>query len=158
MLNALAESLIVHEVAHLYAAQERLAFPTRWLEEAFANYALVAVLGEFDPDGLRRLGSLAEAASLLDADLPSLATFEREFGEMDVVPSVLAELAITRGVYAAYALEGTAPLAKLAAAFRPGMRPRDADYELGRMLATRVHPAIAAIEGAFGHPRAGLAA
>jgi len=157
-LDALAESLIVHEVAHLHAAQAGLAFPTRWLEEAFANYVLVAVLGETDPDGLRRVGSLAEAASLLNEDLPALSTFERDFGEMDVVPSVLAELAITSGVYAAYAAEGTAPLARLAMAFRPGARPRDADYELGRMLATRVHPAIAAIADRFGNHRAEIAA
>ncbi|HKU84842.1 MAG TPA: hypothetical protein VJV77_00725, partial [Casimicrobiaceae bacterium] len=157
-LDALAESLIVHEVAHLHATQIGLNFPARWLEEAFANYVLVAVLGETDPDGLRRVGSLAEAASLLNEDLPTLATFERDFGEMDVVPSVLAELAITRGVYAAYAQEGTAPLARLAEAFRPGTRPRDADYELGRMLATRVHPAIAAIADMFSDRRAELAA
>ena len=153
-LDPLAESLIVHEVAHLHAAQAGLAFPTRWLEEAFANYVLVAVLGETDPDGLRRVGSLAEAASLLNEDLPALSTFERDFGDMDVVPSVLAELAITRGVYAAYALEGTVPLARLAEAFRPGTRPRDADCELGRMLETQVHPALAAIAGTFGNPRA----
>ena len=153
-LDALAESLIVHEVAHLHAAQTGLTFPTRWLEEAFANYVLVAVLGETDPDGLRRVGSLAEAALLLSEDLPALSTFERDFGEMDVVPSVLAELAITRGVYAAYALEGTVPLARLAEAFRPGTRPRDADCELGRMLETQVHPALAAIAGTFGNPRA----
>jgi len=157
-LDALAESLIAHEVAHLHAAQAGLAFPTRWLEEAFANYVLVAVLGETDPDGLRRVGSLAEAGSLLNEDLPALSTFERDFGEMDVVPSVLAELAITSGVYAAYAVEGTAPLARLARAFRPGARPRDADYELGRMLATRVHPAIAAIADRFGSYRAEIAA
>jgi hypothetical protein len=157
-LDALAESLIAHEVAHVHATQAGLAFPTRWLEDAFANYVLVAVLGETDPDGLRRIGSLAEAAVLLNDDLPALPTFEREFGEMEVVPSVLAELAITRGVYAAYAHEGTAPLARLADAFRPGARPRDADYELGRMLATRVHPAIAAVADAFGNGRAERAA
>ena len=157
-LDALAESLIAHEVAHLHAAQSGLALPTRWLEETFANYVLVAVLGETDPDGLRRVGSLAEAALLLDEELPALSTFERDFGEMDVVPSVLAELAITRGVYAAYAREGTAPLARLVDAFHPGARPRDADYELGRMLATCVHPAIAAIADTFAGRNAKLAA
>ena len=157
-LDTLAESLIAHEVAHLHAEQSGLALPTRWLEEAFANYVLVAVLGETDPDGLRRVGSLAEAALLLGDELPALATFERDFGEMEVVASVLTELAITRGVYAAYALEGTAPLARLVDAFRPGTRPRDADYELGRMLATRVHPAIAAIPGTLRDRRAEFAA
>lgn len=157
-LGALAETLIVHEVAHVLAAQEALSFPTRWLEEAFANYALVAVLGESDPGGLRLVGSLAEAAATLRGSLPRLSEFEREFGQMDVVQSVLAELEITRGVYAAYASQRTAPLVRLFAAFRAGSRPRDADYELGRMLATRVHPAIAAIPARFGSERIGLGA
>ncbi|HEX6136975.1 MAG TPA: hypothetical protein VF059_04920 [Casimicrobiaceae bacterium] len=158
-LEALAERLIAHEIAHLAATQAGIEFPRRWLEEAFANLALVAVLGETDPAGLRLVGSLAEAAATLDDDMPSLAGFEAEFGQMDVVPSVLAELAITRGAYAAYAAGHTAPLARLFAALRDHRLARDADYELGRMLAARVHPALAAIPARFASSRAvGLAA
>lgn len=157
-LDALAETLVAHEVAHLLATQEGVSFPARWLAEAFANYALVAVLGETDPSALRLVGSLAEAAARLDGDLPSLAEFERDFGKMNVVPSVLAQLAITRSVYAAYAVYRTAPLAKLFAAFHPARRPRDADHELGRMLATSVHPSIAAIPARFMSAHVGLAA
>jgi hypothetical protein len=158
-LAALAERLIAHEIAHLVATQAGIEFPRRWLEEAFANLALVAVLGETDPAGLRLVGSLAEAAATLGDDMPSLARFEAEFGQMDVVPSVLAELAITRGAYAAYASGHTAPLARLFAALRDDRMSRDADYELGRMLATRVHPALAAIPAHFASSRAiGLAA
>ena len=157
-LAALAETLIAHEIAHLVAAQAGVEFPRRWIEEAFANYTLVAVLGETDPAGLRLVGSLAEAAATLDDALPTLAAFEAEFGRMDVVASVLAELAITRGVYVAYAWAQTAPLARFMAAFRDVRVDRDADYELGRMLATRVHPAIAAIPARFAPVRAGLAA
>ena len=157
-LGTLAEALIAHEIAHLVAAQAGVGFPRRWIEEAFANYALVAVLGETDPAGLRLVGSLAEAAAKLDDALPTLAAFEAEFGRMDVVASVLAELAITRGVYVAYAWGQTAPLARLFATFRGARVERDADYELGRMLATRVHPAIAAIPARFLPARAGLAA
>ena len=147
-LSALAESLIAHEVAHLLAAQESVGFPQRWLEEAFANYALVAVLGETDPAGLRLVGSLAEAATTFDARMPALADFEGNFGQMDVVTSVLAELAITRGVYGAYATQHTRPLATLFASFHSDRRARDADYELGRMLAA-LHPSIAAIPARF---------
>jgi hypothetical protein len=157
-LRALAESLIAHEVAHLLAAQQAAVFERRWLEEAFANYALVAVLGETDPAGLRLVGSLAEAAATLDDALPTLAAFESEFGRMDVVRCVLAELAITRGVYVAYAWGQTTPLARFLAAFRGGRVDRDADYELGRMLASRVHPALAAIPARFLPAPAGLAA
>ena len=148
-LAALAETLIAHEIAHLVASQSGIEFPRRWLEEAFANYALVAVLGETDPAGLRVVGSLAEAAAKLGDAMPTLAQFEAEFGRMDIVPSVIAELAITRSVYVAYAWAQTAPLARLFASLRKARTTRDADYELGRMLATRVHPAIAAIPSRF---------
>lgn len=157
-LTGLAETLVAHEIGHLAASQCGVEFPRRWLEEAFANYALVAVLGETDPAGLRLVGSLAEAAATLTDAMPTLACFEAEFGRMDVVPSVLAELAITRGVYAAYAIDGTAPLERMFATFRNDRHPRDADYELGRMLASRVHPAIAAIPECFAPRTIGLAA
>jgi hypothetical protein len=157
-LTGLAETLIAHEIAHVIATESSVKFPRHWLGEAFANYALVAVLGETDPAGLRLLGSLAEAAATLTDAMPTLARFEAEFGRMDVVPSVLAELAIARGVYAAYAVDHTAPLARLFATFRDIRDSRDADYELGRMLATRVHPAIAAIPSRFAPRAMGLAA
>ena len=47
-------------VARLFVAQQRVVFPSRWLEEAFASYVLVAVLGDTDPSGLRLVGSLAK--------------------------------------------------------------------------------------------------
>jgi len=148
-LDAFAELLIVHDVAHLLATQMDLRFETRWLEEAFANYVLVAVLGDCEPSALRLVGSLADAATSLDAWLPTLREFEEPAGKLDATATVLAELAITRSVYAAYALRHTAPLVKLFASFRPGSRPRDADYELGRMLSIDVHPTIAAIPARF---------
>lgn len=128
-LGPLAEALIAHELGHLFAQAGRARFPARWLAEAFANYALVAVLGETDPIGLRRLGSLADAATTLQPYTPSLGQFESSFGRMDVVPSVLAQLTLTRGVYQAYAAVHTAGL-------------RD-------MLALRLHPAVAAIPDLF---------
>jgi hypothetical protein len=157
-LEALAETLIAHDLAHRLARDAGIAFPRRWLAEAFANLALVVVLGETDPAGLHRVGSLAEAAVALDDDLPTLAEFEAEFGRMDVARSVLAELMITRAAYAAYAQHGAAALARFHAAFAAPRDARDADYELGRMLATRVHPAIAAIPGRFAARGARIAA
>ena len=158
-LDVVAETLIAHEIAHLAAAQAGVAFPCRWLEETFANYALVAVLGESDPQGLHCIGSLADAAILLDDAMPTLAQFEAGFGRMEVATSVLAELAITRGVYDAYATSDTGPFARLFSAFSDARARPDADYELGRMLASRVHPAIAAIPERFAPARgASLAA
>ena len=128
-LGPLAEALIAHEIGHVFAHAAGARFPTRWLAEAFANYAMVAALGETDPAGLRRLGSLADAAETLDHHLPSLEQFEASFGRMGVIPSVLAQLALTRGVYQTYAAVHTA-----------GLR---------RMLDLELHPTIAAIPQLF---------
>jgi hypothetical protein len=157
-LGTLAETLIAHDLAHRLARDTDVAFPRRWLEEAFANLALVVVLGETDPAGLHLVGSLAEAAAALDDDLPTLSEFETEFGRMDVGRSVQAELMITRAAYAAYAQHGANALARLYAAFAAPRDTRDADYELGRMLARRVHPAIAAIPGRFASREGRIAA
>jgi hypothetical protein len=152
-LGPLAEALIAHEIGHLFAAAADVRFPARWLAEAFANYAMVAVLGETDPIGLRRLGSLADAAATLRAHTPSLAQFDAEFGRMDVVPSVLAQLALTRGVYQTYAAAQAAPLARLATLFGPAARALDASMThtvgLRQHLALHAHATLAAIPDLF---------
>ena len=156
-LTGVAEALIAHEVAHVLIAQQQLAFPSRWLEEAFANYVLVGVLGTSDPAGMRLIGSLAQAARALDADMPTLADFECGFAPMDAVWSVLGQLAITRAVYGAYARRDMKPLVDLLAIARASVEP-DADHELGRMLRARLHPSIASIPDAFAVHGLGLAA
>jgi len=55
-LDRFAESRVAHDVARLLIAQQRIVCPSRWLEEAFASYVLVAVLGATDPSGLRLVG------------------------------------------------------------------------------------------------------
>jgi hypothetical protein len=152
-LGPLAEALIAHELGHLFAQAAQARFPTRWLAEAFANYAMVVVLGETDPIGLRRLGSLADAAATLASHTPSLAEFEARFGRMDVMPSVLAQLALTRGVYQAYAAAQGAPLARLATIFGPAGRALDVPMAhpagLRQHLALHAHATLAAIPDLF---------
>ena len=153
-LGEVAEALIAHEIAHVLCDEQGVRFPRRWLGEAFANYVMVAVLGETDPAGLRRLGSLADAAATLAHLTPPLARFEAEFGQMDVIPSVLAQLALTRGVYGAYAAAQSAPLALLYRSYAPrggltAVGNPDADFELGRMLALHVHSTLAEIPELF---------
>jgi hypothetical protein len=148
-LGAVAEALIAHELAHVFADAAGVRFPRRWLGEAFANYAMVAVLGETDPMGLRRLGSLADATLPLRAELPSLARFEAEFGSMALVPSVLAQMTLTRGVYETYATASAVPLARLFHLFRGTSVAPDADFELGRLLAQHVHPTLAGVPALF---------
>jgi hypothetical protein len=154
-LHEVAESLIAHELAHLTCEQNGVRFPRAWLGEAFANYALVAVLAENDPAGLRRLGSLAEAGATLAPHTPTLAQFEASFGSLPVVPSVLAQLALTRAVYETYAHAQAAPLARLFRLFGPGSktpalgREPDADHELGRLLARHAHSSLADIPERF---------
>jgi len=144
-LSGVAETLVAHELAHLIAAEAGAAFGRRCLAEAFANYALIAVLGETDPDGLHRVGTLAEAALILADATPTLREFDEGEGILDPVSSVLAQLALTRSVFLAYAATGDEPLARwFAIACAAGHRktPRDADHELGRLLTQDVHPAI----------------
>jgi hypothetical protein len=87
--------------------------------------------------------------------IPTLADFEASFGAMPVVPSVLAQLVLTRGVYETYAHAQVAPLARLFRLFgahgrqaSAGFAP-DADFELGRLLAQHVHDTFADIPGHF---------
>jgi hypothetical protein len=161
-LQEVAEGLIAHELAHLVCEQQGVRFPRAWLGEAFANYAMVATLAESDPAGLRRLGSLAEAAATLARFTPALADFEARFGRMAVVPSVLAQLVLTRSVYGTYAVAQAGPLARLFRLFGPASTlgdpaaEPDADFELGRLLATHAHPTLAEIPDHF--PAASLLA
>ena len=151
-LCEVADALIAHEIAHLVAAQAGARFPRRWLAEAFANYAMVAVLGETDPIGLRRLGALADAAETVAHHLPRQDEFEAGTG-LDIMPSVLAQLALTRGAYDAYATAQATPLLRLLRLFREPVTAGSArlvpaspsDAELARLLALHVHPAVAAI-------------
>ncbi len=156
-LTAVADALIAHELAHLMATQAGAVFPKRWLAEAFANYALIAVLGETDPTGLHRLGSLAEAAQLLDHALPTLETFEEPGDGMPVAISVLAQLALTRSAFAAYADAQTEPLEQwLAFHDVPVVASADADAgdDYRRQLGIEIHAVIAAIPDQFPAPHA----
>lgn len=144
-LSDVADMLVAHELAHLIAAQAGAAFARRCLAEAFANYALVAVLGKTDPAGLHRVRTLTDAALLLADATPTLREFDDGEGTLDPVPSVLAQLALTCSVLIAYAAAGDQPLARwFAIARAAGGRksPPDADHELGRLLTQDVHPAI----------------
>ncbi len=151
-LTGVADSLIAHELAHLVANQAGVEFPKRWLAETFANYALVAVLGETDPSGLHRLGTLAEAAQHLDHALPTLEAFESPEPGLEVGVSVLAQLALTRAAFAAYADAQTDPLARWFApddAAVAASGSADGGEAFRRHLASRVHAAVAAVPARF---------
>ena len=109
-LSFVADALIAHELAHVVAAQSGAQFPRRWLAEAFANYALIAVLAETEPAALHRIGSLAEAARELAAHTPTVTEFEAAQSLLDPERSVLLQLALTRAAFAVYAEAGTTPL------------------------------------------------
>jgi hypothetical protein len=139
-LSGIAERLVAHELARVIADEAGAHFPRHWMKHAFANYALVAVLGETDPDGLHRLGTLAEAVRELTAHTPHVTAFG---AQLTPFAAALAQLAMTRAAYAAYAEKEDAPLARWFALARRPMP--DADHELGRMLAREVHRAIGAL-------------
>ncbi len=155
-LTAVADTLIAHEVAHVIAEQAGATFPRRWLAEAFANYALVAVLAETDPAGLHRLGTLAEAARALAPAAIGEDALDVA-GAADPVASVVAQLTLTRGVYEAYADAHTRPLVRWFDAAREDRPAPDADRELGRMLARDVHAAVGRLAARFGAGRVCIA-
>jgi hypothetical protein len=141
-LRELTEALMARELARVIAAQARARFSLPWLADAFANYALVAVLGETDPHGLHRLGTLAEAAR-------ELAHITPHPGKLTARPkakpfqSLLAQLALTRAAYVAYAEERGAALARW---FNLARHPRaDRRGDDARVLWKEVHPAIGAL-------------
>jgi len=144
-LSGVAERLVAHELARITADEAGAHFPRHWMKHAFANYALVAVLGETDPAGLHRLGTLAEATRELETQRPHVVKFGAQLTPFE---AVLVQLALTRAAYTAYAEKEDAPLARwFGVACRHKTTPiaPDADRELGRMLAREVHPAIGAL-------------
>ncbi len=143
-LRPLAEALMAHELARLVADQARASFALPWLKDAFANYALVAVLGETDPTALHRLGTLAEAARAIPSVMPQVTAAGRR-PSLTPFPAVLMQLELTRAAYAAYADERSAPLARwFTLARKPVAGNRGA---IARLLARDVHPVIAALAG-----------
>jgi len=146
-LASVAEALIAHELAHIVADQAGAEFGRQWAAEAFANYALVAVLGETDSTALHRLGTLAEATKTLVEATPTVTEFEAAPHGLPPAAAVLLHLELTRTAYAAYADAQAEPLARWFAQARNGgaiARAPDSDHEFGRMLGRDVHPAFEA--------------
>jgi len=145
-LRELAEALMAHELARVIADQSRAAFALPWLKDAFANYALVAVLGETDPAALHRLGTLAEATRELTAVTPHAS---RLAGRPKPSPfeAVLVQLSLTRAAYVAYAEERGAALARwFSLARKAGAETRG---DIARVLSRDVHPSIGALAAAW---------
>jgi hypothetical protein len=143
-LTAVSEALVAHELARVIVDQAGARFELPWMKDAFANYALVAVLGETDPASLHRLGTLAEATRALAALTPEFTALGSPHAALTPFAAMLTQLALTRAAYVAYAEEQGAPLARWFARARARRMP-DADHELGRMLARDVHPAFGAL-------------
>ena len=144
-LTLIAEALVAHDLARYMADSRGVRFVAPWLLHAFANYALVAVLGETEPAALHRLGTLAEAAHGLGAQALPVTALAAPGSRLTPFDAVLVQLALTRAVYLAYAERGDAPLVQwFERASAEGMSPvvPDADHEIGRMLARDVHPAL----------------
>lgn len=145
-LRQFVEALMAHELARVIGDQARAAFGLPWLKDAFANYALVAVLGETDPAALHRLGTLAEATRVLAPITPHASTLAAR-GKPSPFEAVLVQLALTRAAYVAYAEERGAALARwFNLARKPGSEGRG---DIARVLSRDVHPAIGALAEAW---------
>lgn len=132
-LTGVAEALMAHELARVLVDQARVRFALPWMKDAFANYALVAVLGESDPEGLHRVGTLAEATRPLAPITRDVAALGAPNARLTPFEAMLVQLALTRAAYVAYAESQGAPLARWFALARKGLP--DADREFAGMLA-----------------------
>lgn len=143
-LSLVAESLVAHDLARFVADRRGARFAAPWLMHAFANYALVAILGETEPAALHRLGALAEAAHTLSAQALPVTALAAPGQRLTPFDAVLLQLALTRAVYLAYADCGDAPFVRWfeRACDADAATPPDADHELGRMLSAQIHPAL----------------
>jgi hypothetical protein len=147
-LSRLAEALVAHDLARVVVEEAGARFPAAWMKHAFANYALVAVLGHTDPGGLHRLGTLAEAVRALESSTPDVTMLGSAHCALSPFEAALVQLTLTRAAYAAYAEDEDEPLARwFAYACRKNIAPitPDADHEIGRMLAREVHPELGAL-------------
>ena len=145
-LRGLAEALMAHELARVIADQARATVPLPWLKDAFANYALVAVLGETDPAGLHRLGTLSEATRELASITPHASKLAHR-PKPSPFEAVLVQLALTRGAYEAYAEKRGAALSRWFHLARKAQA--QTPTAIARALSRDVHPAIGALAAAW---------
>ena len=140
-LTALAEALMAHELARVIADQARAAFALPWLKDAFANYALVAVLGETDPAALHRLGTLAEATRALASITPHASELGAPAQLVAVRGRAGAARADARGLRR-LTRRSEAPRLRAGSTSRAS-RASEADGDTARVLSRDVHPASA---------------
>ena len=142
---------MAHELARVIADQAGATFALPWLKDAFANYALVAVLGETDPAG---------AASRGHARGSDARRSSRSTPHASKLGAPAQALAVRGGARAARARRarrtsrmpsaGDAPLARWFAAAHAKRGPSDRRRrDLARMLPRDVHPAIGALAAAW---------
>ncbi len=158
-LAPVAEALIAHELAHVVAAQAGARFAHRHLAETFANYVFVAVLRTTDPAMAHRVRTLADSVRHLYGDLPTREDFDAADRPLKPVPSVLAQLALTRRVDAICADSGVEPLARwFALARRADGGQRIAESAGEHASAEAIDPRITSISGIFRQEPSALAA
>jgi hypothetical protein len=66
-LRRFFDLLAVHELAHAFEEQGRVAFPTHWMRETYANLALHAFIAKTRPNELPSLTALPEAQTRITA-------------------------------------------------------------------------------------------
>ena len=77
-VQAFADLLVVHELAHLYHHQSGFWFPERWIAELFANVALDGYVSERAPE----LGDVLRVFPRCASGMDDAVLIERDLGRM----------------------------------------------------------------------------
>ncbi len=140
-LAPFVDLIAVHELGHLYHEQVPFDFPTFWMNEFFANTAMVGYVAENEPHLLQSIAAFAAAAW----ETPASEMAEHELDRMEASLAagpdnyVWYQLVLTAGVLELWDA-GPAAMRQLHESFR---RPMDAEQILTELA--RIHPAAAAI-------------
>jgi hypothetical protein len=131
------DSIMYHELGHLYTGAYGIAVPNRWVNEFLANYLATAYESENPPDPqLRKFREIMGQASdrLPRPAHTSLEDFERLYTGMDFQNYVWYQRQLTRRAEEVYEAEGLDFLTQVKAAFPPGEpRPVPVQVSLERM-------------------------
>lgn len=124
-LSPVAGTFAIDAYAAALASSAGVAFPRRWIANAFSAYARVVTLAEADPDALAAQAHLAEVVGAVLP--PSFALAE------PAVRDIVERIEATRDAVHAHARHGHEPLSRFLRAFPRGMAPRT-DGELARLV------------------------
>ncbi len=141
-LGSFVDLIAVHELGHLYHEQVPFYFPAFWLNEFFANIAMVGYVMENEPDLVESVKAFATAA----VETPATEMTEHELGRMEASlhagPDnyVWYQMVLIAGVVDLWTAAGPDAMVAVYESFR---QPMGQEHVLAEL--NRIHPTAGAI-------------